>query len=125
MQELSETFKGNLSTRPIGIYDAAGSSTAMFDKAVSLEMPSIIRLSDRFKVTGEHINKAWEQDNWLEVGTCVCNPDSKKNASIYKISSFDVTLGISDWRLIVVYSSELEKLQIANAKRNLPKIESK
>ena len=121
MEELSETFKGNLNTRPIGIYDAAGSNTVMFDKAVSLEMPSIIRLSDRFKVTGEHINKAWEQDNWVEVGTCVCNPDSKKNASIYKISSFDVPLGISDWRLIVVYSSELEKLKIANAKRNIPK----
>lgn len=121
MEELSETFKGDLNTRPIGIYDAAASNTAMFDKSVSLEMPSIIRLSDRFKVTGEHINKAWDQDNWLEVGTCVNNPDSKKNASIYKISSFDVPLGISDWRLIVVYSSELEKLKIANAKRNLPK----
>jgi len=68
-----------------------------------------VAISDRFKVTGEHKNKAWEDDNWLEVGTYVCNPDSKKKASVYKISSFDVTLGISDWRLIVVYSSELEK----------------
>ena len=57
----------------------------------------------------------------MEIGTCVCNPDSKRNASIYKSSSFDVLLGVSDWRLIVVYSSELEKLKIANAKRNLPK----
>jgi transposase len=125
MGELSETFKGDLNTRPIGIYDAAGSNIAMFDKAMSLEMPSIIRLSDRFKITGEHINKAWEEDNWVEVGTCVCNPDSKKNASTYKISSFDVCIGISDWRLIVVYSSELEKLKIANAKRNIPKYKTK
>jgi transposase len=125
MEELSETFKGDLNTRPIGIYDAAGSNIAMFDKAVSLEMPSIIRLSDRFKITGEHINKAWEEDNWIEVGTCVCNPDSKKNASTYKISSFDVSIGIGDWRLIVVYSSELEKLKIANAKRNIPKYKTK
>ena len=121
MEEISETFKGDLNTRPIGIYDAAGSNTAMFDKAVNLEMPSIIRLSDRFKITCEHINKSWEQDNWQEVGTCVCNPDSKKNASIYEISSFDVPLGISNWRLIVVYSSELEKLKLASAKRNIPK----
>ena len=121
MQELSETFKGNIDTRPIGIYDAAGSSTAMFDKAVALEMPSIIRLSNRFKVTGEHINQAWTEDNWLDVGTCVSNSKNKNNASTYKISSFDVPLGISEWRLIVVYSSELEKLKISNAKRNLPK----
>ena len=121
MEELSKTFSGDLKTRPIGIYDAAASNTEMFDKAVSLEMPTIIRLSDRFKVTVEHINKAWDQDNWLEVGTCASNPDSKKNASIYKISSFDVPLGISDWRLIVVHSSELEKLKIATAKRNMPK----
>ena len=121
MEELSKTFNGDLNTRPIGIYDAAASNTEMFDKAFSFEMPSIIRLSNRFKITDEHINKAWEQDNWLEVGTCVSNPDSKKNASIYKISSFDVQIGVSNWRLIVVYSSELEKLKIANAKRNIPK----
>jgi transposase len=121
MEELSETFKGDLRTRPIGIYDAAGSNTEMFDKAVALEMPTIVRLSDRFKIASEHINKAWEEDTWLEIGTCVDNPDSKKNASIYKLSSFDVPLGTSNWRLIVVYSSELEKLKIANAKRNLPK----
>ena len=121
MEELSKTFSGDLNTRPIGIYDAAASNTEMFDKAVSLEMPTIIRLSDRFKITAEHINKAWAQDNWLEIGTCASNPDSKKNASIYKIASFDVPLGIRDWRLIVVHSSELEKLKIVNAKRNLPK----
>jgi len=121
MEQLSKTFNGDLNTRPIGIYDAAGSNIEMFDKAVLLEMPSIIRLSDRFKITVEHINKAWDQDNWVEVGTCVSNSELKKNASIYKITSFDVPLGISDWRLIVVYSSELEKLKIANAKRNIPK----
>jgi len=121
MEQLSETFNGDLNTRPIGIYDAAGSNIEMFDKAVLLEMPSIIRLSDRFKITVEHINKAWDQDNWVEVGTCVSNPELKKNASIYKITSFDVPLGISNWRLIVVYSSELEKLKIATAKRNTPK----
>ena len=121
MEELSKTFNGDLNTRPIGIYDAAASNTEMFDKAVSLKMPTIIRLSDRFKITVEHINKAWNQDNWLEVGTCASNPDSKKNASIYKIASFDVPIGISDWRLIVVHSSELEKLKIATAKRNTPK----
>lgn len=121
MEELSETFKGDLTTRPIGIYDAAGSNTEMFDKAVALEMPTIVRLSDRFKIASEHINKAWKEDEWLEIGTCVDNPDSKNNASIYKLSSFDVPLGTSSWRLIVVYSSELEKLKIANAKRNLPK----
>ncbi len=121
MDELSKTFNGDLNTRPIGIYDAAGSNIEMFDKAVLLEMPSIIRLSDRFKITVEHINKAWDQDKWVEVGTCVSNPELKKNASIYKITSFDVPLGISDWRLIVVHSSELEKLKIANAKRNTPK----
>ena len=125
MKELSETFEGDINTRPIGIYDAAGSNTAMFDKAATLGMPSIIRLSDRFKITREHINKAWEQDNFQEVGTCVSNPGSKKNASEYKISSFDVPLGISEWRLIVVYSSELEKLKIANAKRNHPKYKIK
>jgi transposase len=121
MEELSETFKGDLRTRPIGIYDAAGSNTEMFDKAVALEMPTIVRLSDRFKIASEHINKAWKEDEWLEIGTCVDNPNSKKNASIYKLSSFDVPLGTSNWRLIVVYSSELEKLKIANAKRNFPK----
>ena len=121
MEELSKTFTGDLNTRPIGIYDAAASNTEMFDKAVSLKMPTIIRLSDRFKVTVEHINKAWDQDDWLEVGTCASNPDSKKDVSIYKISSFDVPLGISNWRLIVVHSSELEKLKIATAKRNIPK----
>jgi|GEM_PF-620651 len=125
MQELSETFKGDINTRPISIYDAAGSNTAMFDKAVFVGMPSIIRLSDRFKITREHINKAWEQDRWQEIGTCVSNPDSKKNASQYKISSFDVPLGISEWRLIVVYSSELEKLKIANARRSHPKYKVK
>jgi len=36
MEELSKTFDGDLSTRPIGIYDAAGSNTEMFDKAVTL-----------------------------------------------------------------------------------------
>ena len=121
MAELSKTFNGDLNTRPIGVYDAAASNTEMFDKAVSLEMPSIIRLSDRFKIAVEHINNAWEQNNWSEVGTCVSNPDSKKDASIYRITSFDVPIGISNWRLIVVYSSELEKLKIANAKRNMPK----
>jgi transposase len=125
MEELSETFKGDINTRPIGIYDAAGSNTVMFDKAVSLGMPSIIRLSDRFKITREQINKAWEQDGWKEIGTCVSNPENKKNASNYKISSFDVQLGISEWRLIVVYSSALEKLKIANAKRNHPKYKIK
>lgn len=121
MQELNETFEGDLNTRPIGIYDAAGSSIEMFDKASFLKMPSIIRLSDRFKVAGESINSAWEQDNWEVVGTCVDKPEIKKNASIYKISSFDVQLGANNWRLIVVYSSELEKLKIKNAKRNIPK----
>ena len=125
MEELSGTFKGDINTRPIGIYDAAGSNTEMFDKAVTLDMPSIIRLSDRFKITREHINKAWQQANFQEIGTCISNPDSKKNASQYKISSFDVAIGISEWRLIVVYSSELEKLKIANAKRNHPKYKIK
>ncbi|MGH4137566.1 hypothetical protein [Clostridium sp.] len=38
MEELSGTFKGDINTRPIGNYDAAGSNTDMFNKAISLEI---------------------------------------------------------------------------------------
>ena len=124
MEELNGTFQGDLMTRPIGVYDAAGSNEEMFNQAKDLEMPSIIRLSNRFSIANEYINRAWDKNSWFEVGSCSSFED-KKDKSEYKINSYDVAIGIGEWRLIVVYSSSLEKSKIATAKRNLPKTKEK
>lgn len=63
IDELSKTFEGNLLTRPISVYDAAASNMEMFKKANELEMPSIIRVSNRFSISGEYTRKTWNEDN--------------------------------------------------------------
>lgn len=59
LEELHGIFAGDINTMPICIFDAAGSNEEMFKKANKLSAPTIIRLSDRFKITSEHIDKAW------------------------------------------------------------------
>ena len=121
MDELAKLFAGDLETRPIGVFDAAASNTAMFDRAYVQKMPIITRLSDRFALAGECIRTAWQEQRWIDVGTLVAEPAKKKDAAVYRMAPFDVQLGESDWRLIVVHSSSLEAAKSSTSARNLPK----
>ena len=125
LEELGNVFSGDMYTMPICIFDAAGSNQDMFEKANDQVVPTIIRLSDRFNMTGEHIGKAWEEEQWTIVKKSgeVLETDMDKN--IYKLRSFDISIGEYPWRLIVVYSSELEAVKESTARRNFPKRKEK
>lgn len=118
MDEMANYFQGTLMDNPILVYDAAASNEEMFDKAGDKEMPCITRLSANFNAVARHVNRAWEEDKWQDVGVLAKKGD-KKSAS-YRIRSYDVKLGKYDWRLLVVHSSALEATKEATAKRKLP-----
>lgn len=117
MDEMAGYFRGDLMDNPILVYDAAASNEDMFDKAGDEEMPCITRLSANFNAVEDHINLAWADDEWQEVGV-LANESNDKSAS-YRIRSYDVKLGEYDWRLLVVHSSALQSTKEATAERKL------
>lgn len=125
LEELNGIFSGDIYTMPICIFDAAGSNEEMFRKANNLSVPTIIRLSDRFNITGEHIGKAWEDGQWEIVNKKGKILEIEPKGDVYKLRSFDTSFDGVKWRLIVVYSSELKKLKESTANRNYPKQKEK
>ena len=125
LEELNEIFAGDIETMPICIFDAAGSNEEMFKKANVHSVPTIIRLSDRFNITEEHIDKAWEDGRWELVNKKGELLEIEPKKDFYKLRIFETSFDRFDWRLIVVYSSELEKLKESTAKRNYPKKKEK
>ena len=125
LDELNQIFSGDLHTMPVCIFDAAGSNGDMFDKANDLVMPAIIRMSDRFNTAGEHISRAWDEGRWSIVDKKGHILEESPVKDFYKLRSFDITMNDYDWRLVVAYSSELEKAKKATAARNHPKIKEK
>lgn len=123
--EINQMFSGDLYTMPVCIFDAAGSNDDMFNKANDLVMPTIIRMSDRFSAAGEHIVKAWEEDRWSIVDKKGKVLEKPSSSSFYKLQSFDYSINDHNWRLVVAYSSELEKEKKATAERNHPKNKEK
>ena len=121
LDELNGIFCGDLYTMPICIFDAAGSNENMFIKANNLSVPSIIRFSDRFNMTKEHIDKAWEDGQWDIVNKKGEILEIEPEKDVYKLRTFDTCFDGFEWRLIVVYSSELKKLKESTAKRSHPK----
>lgn len=125
LDELNQIFSGDLNTMPVCIFDAAGSNNDMFDKANDLVMPTIIRMSDRFNTAGEHISRAWNEGRWSIVDKNGHTLEEPPVKDFYKLRSFDITMNGYDWRLVVAYSSELEKAKKASAARNHPKSKEK
>jgi len=123
MDEMASIYSGGLDDNPILVYDAAASNTETFDKAFENHMPCIIRLSKRFGITGECIQRSWAKDLWQDVG--VVAGDNAERASSYRISSFDVKLGENEWRVLIVHSSALERTKEATASRKLPEVKEK
>lgn len=121
LEELNILFSGDINTMPICIFDAAGSNEEMYKKANNLSVPTIIRQSDRFKMTGEYISKAWEEEKWTVVDKNGNILETEPTTDVYKMRTFDILVDTYEWRLIVVYSSELKKLKESTAKRNFPK----
>lgn len=118
LDEISQIFSGDLRTMPICIFDAAGSNDRMFIKANDLAVPSIIRMSDRFNTAKEHIGKAWEEDCWSIVDKNGEKFEKVPKKDYYKLRSYDISINDFDWRLVVVYSSALQKTKETTAKRN-------
>jgi transposase len=126
LEEISDTFAGDINTMPICIFDAAGSNTEMFKKANNNSVPTIIRLSDSFNVTEEHIVKAWNEGEWEKVINKNNETIEKETAKdFYKLKTYQTHFDGFEWRLLVVYSSELERLKESTAKRNYPKQKEK
>lgn len=121
LEELHELFCGDLETMPICVFDAAGSNEEMYQKANNLQVPTIIRQSDSFKMTEECINKAWADDEWVIVTKDGETLEKKPANNYYKLRNFDIKVNEHDWRLIVVYSSELQKLKESTSNRNFDK----
>lgn len=125
LDELNNIFTGDLYTMPVCIFDAAGSNKDMFKKANKLVVPTIIRMSDRFNTVGEHVDKAWDEGQWCIIDKKGQTFKEPPAGNFYKMRSFDISIDDRDWRLVVVYSSALEKEKQATAKRNFPKYKEK
>jgi transposase len=123
MDEMAEFCTGNLYDNPILVYDAAASNVETFDKSYDEEIPCIIRLSKTFNAAKEYIPGAYQDDCWQDIGVIVNY--NKKKVFKYKITPYEEKLGKHDWRLLVVYSSGLEKQKKDTASRNLPKKKKK
>jgi transposase len=126
LEELNSVFSGDINTMPICIFDAAGSSIDTYKQANRDSVPTIIRQSDRFNMTGEHVKKAWEEESWQLVDNKgIQLKEEIRGVDVYKIRSFDIKFDEFPWRLIVVYSAQLKKLKVATFKRNLEKNKEK
>lgn len=123
--ELDEIFTGDLSNRPCFIFDAAGSNKTMFEKADTLKMPSIIRLSDTFSISEKYTMKTWEENSWSEVINANEDKENQKKVSEYRLCEYEVKLTDKNWRLIVIHSYELEKVKKSSYSRNIVKNELK
>lgn len=118
MDEFAQSYSGNLNNKPILVLDAAASYNKTFDKAYNNNLPCIIRFSKRYNLAEDTIRKAFEDNSWQDIG--VVAKTNKKQASRYKITSYDHKVGKHNWRLIVVHSSKLEDKKEATATRKLP-----
>lgn len=125
LDELDQMFTGDLSNRPCFIFDAAGSNKTMFEKADTLKMPSIIRLSDSFSISEKYTMKTWEENSWSDVINVNEDKENKKKVSEYRLCEYEVALTDKNWRLIVIHSYELEKVKEASYSRNIVKNELK
>jgi transposase len=116
LSEIASLFNGDLHSRPILIFDAAGSNQEMFEEASKSKAPCIIRLSRVFNAVGDSIKKAWEEDRWQEVGKL----SDQKKGSYYRVCAFDFD-SFPGWRLTVVHSTALEESKRKSMEKSLPK----
>ena len=119
LKEITGFFQGDLFSRPILVLDAAASNTEMFELASDAKAPCVIRLSNRFKIAGEYVARAWENNGWREIGKLAANTE---DASSYRITVFsDAKIGPGEWRLVVVHSTALQKSKEKTMAKSLPK----
>ncbi len=116
LTEITTLFSGDLHSRPILTFDAAGSNQKMFKMAAEAKAPCIIRLSRTFKNAGDSIERAWAENRWQKVGKL----SDRKKGSFYSVCSFDFD-SFPGWRLTVVHSTSLEDTKRKTMERALPK----
>lgn len=119
MDEMSQFAFGDLNENPILIMDASGSTIETFNTACENDMPSVIRLSKRFNITCETIDRACRKGCWQEVGTVA--EHNQKQAAEYRIYSEKAKLGKYPWRIVIVQSTALKEKKHKTAQRNLTK----
>ena len=92
---------------PVYVADSAVVNQESLDQAAAEDIDIISRLPRTYNAVDECIDRAWEDNNWITLGTVVDNEDEEDAAS-YQIQTFQKPISEHDMRCVVVHSSTLD-----------------
>lgn len=81
----------------------------------------ISRLPDNYDLCGEIKERAWRENTWQDIGQV----SGQKKAASYKIQGFTASLYETEYRLVVVNSSSLDKRKEGAIRRQIAKEKEK
>ncbi len=92
---------------PIYVADSAAMSEDSLDEASAAGIDIISRLPRTYNAVDECIDRAWEIDEWNDLGKFV-NDEDDEDAASYQIQTFQKHISNHDLRCVVVHSSTLD-----------------
>lgn len=92
---------------PVYVADSAAITEKSLDQAAAEGIDLISRLPRTYSAVDECIDRAWEENNWTEIGV-LSETQDEDDAASYKLQTFQEPLHGHNLRCIVVHSSTLD-----------------
>jgi transposase len=103
IQRLTDVY-GDEDPLPVYVVDSAGVTQQTLNRLKTHDMDLISRMPNTYALPEELIERAWETDDWREVGTL----SDRSDAAEYRLQSFEEPLYGESYRFVVVHSSKLD-----------------